>query len=116
MTPPAEADLLAVRDLLFDKYYDPVGNRVKDSLTYDLTTEVDTGGNGGDITDLLVPGTAIFLPNVALLSDPDRRAQFRDDLRRVTEILITRHKNSASATNRWWFWGRTLRFGQFGAA
>ena len=114
--PAAEADLLAVRDLLFDKYYDPVGNRIKDSLTYDLLTEVDTGGNGGDITDLLVPGTAIFLPNASLLTDPARREQFRNDLRRVTEILIARHKNSAAASNRWWFWGRTLRFGQFGAA
>ena len=40
--PAAEADLLAVRDLLFDKYYDAAQNRMKDSLTYDLTTEVDT--------------------------------------------------------------------------
>ena len=113
--PAAEADLLAVRDLLFDKYYDPAGNRVKDTLTYDLLTEVDPGTNGGDITDLLVPGTALLLPYVDLLSDPGRRAQFRDDLRRVTDILITRHKNSAAASNRWWFWGRTLRFGNFGA-
>ena len=60
--PAAEADLLAVRDLLFDKYYDAATNRFKDSLTYDLSTEVDTGANGGDITNLLVPGTAMFLP------------------------------------------------------
>ena len=55
--PAVEADLLAVRDLIFDKYYDPVGNRIKDALTYDLSTEVDVGNNGGDITNLLVPGT-----------------------------------------------------------
>jgi len=55
--PAAEAGLLAVRDLIFDKYYDPATNRVKDALSRDLLTEVDTGGNGGDITDLLVPGT-----------------------------------------------------------
>ena len=61
---------------------------MKDSLNYDLTTEVDTGGNGGDITNLLVPGTAISLPNAALLSDPARRAQFKSDLRLLTEILI----------------------------
>ena len=114
--PAAEADLLAVRDLLFDKYYDPVANRVKDSLTYDLQTEVDTGGNGGDITNLLVPGFYLFLPNVELLSDPARRAQFKNDLRTVTEILIARHKNSAATSNAWWFWGRSLRFGNFGAA
>jgi len=116
--PAAEADLLAVRDLLFDKFYDAATNRVKDSLTYDLATEVDPGGNGGDITNLLVPGTAIFLPNVALLTDPARRAQFRDDLRLLTDSLIARHKNSAALNpaNRFWFWGRTLRFGNFGAA
>ncbi len=118
--PAAESDLLAVRDLIFDKYYDAAQNRVKDALTYDLATEVDTGdngGNGGDITNLLVPGTAVLLPNLAILTDPGRRAQFKDDLRRVTDSLIARHKNT-SATNpnqRFWFWGRTLRFGSFNA-
>ena len=115
--PAAEADLLAVRDLIFDKYYDPAGNRVKDALTYDLATEVDTNDNGGDITNLLVPGTAVLLPNLAILTDPVRRAQFKNDLRRVTNSLIDRHKNTA-ATNpaqRFWFWGRTLRFGNFNA-
>jgi hypothetical protein len=116
--PAAEADLLAVRDLIFDKYYDAAQNRMRDSLTYDLTTEVDTGGNGGDIGNLLVPGTAISLPNAALLSDPARRAQFRSDLRLLTEILIARHKNTAAANpaNRFWFWGRTARFGMFNSA
>ncbi len=96
--PAVESDLLAVRDLIFDRYYDPVGNRVKDALTYDLATEVDLGANGGDITNLLVPGTALLLPNVDLLTDPARRAQFRGDLRKVTDSLIARHKNTASAT------------------
>jgi len=113
--PGVEAELLAVRDLLFDKYYDPVGNRVKDALSPDLATEVDIGANGGDITNLLVPGTALLLPNAELLTDPGRRDQFRDDLRRVTDSLVARHKNSASTTEPWWFWGRTLRFGNFGA-
>ena len=113
--PEVEAELLAVRDLLFDKYYDPVGNRVKDALSPDLATEVDIGANGGDITNLLVPGTALLLPNAELLTDPGRRAQFRDDLRHVTDSLVARHKNTASTTEPWWFWGRTLRFGNFGA-
>ena len=114
--PEVEAKLLAVRDLVFGKYYDPVGNRVMDALTYDLTTEVDTNSNGGDITNLIVPGSALLLPNHEILSDAGRRAQFRDDLRRVTDNLIARHKNSAAPSNRWWFWGRTLRFGTFNAA
>ena len=41
--PEVEADLLAVRDLIFSKYYDAGENRIRDSLTYDLLTEVDTG-------------------------------------------------------------------------
>jgi hypothetical protein len=116
--PAAEADLLAVRDLIFDKYYDAAGNRVKDALTYDLATEVDTNDDGGDITNLLVPGTAVLLPNLATLTDPVRQAQFKNDLRRVIDSLIARHKNT-SATNpaqRFWFWGRTLGFGVFNAA
>ena len=115
--PAAEAELLAVRDLIFDKYYDAAGNRVKDALTYDLASEVDTNDDGGDITNLLVPGTAVLLPNLATLTDPLRRAQFKDDLRRVTDSLIALHKNT-SATNpaqRFWFWGRTLGFGVFDA-
>ena len=108
--PAAEADLLAVRDLLFDKYYDADTNRVKDSLSYDLAVEVDTNSNGGDITNLLVPGTAIYLPFTAVLSDPARRAQFAGDLRTLTQILIDRHKDK-TATNGWWFWGRTLFMG-----
>ena len=113
--PAAEADLLAVRDLIFDKYYDAATNRFKDSLTYDLSTEVDSGNNGGDITNLLVPGTSVFLPNAALLTDPARRDQFENDLRLLTQNLIDRHKNSPAPANRWWFWGRTARFGAFNA-
>jgi N-acylglucosamine 2-epimerase len=113
--PAAEKDLLAVRDLLFDKYYDAANNRIKDSLTYDLSTEVDTNNNGGDITNYLVPVTAMYLSNTAILTDPDRRAQFRNDIRLLTQSLIDHHKNSAAAANKWWFWGRTLRFGNFNA-
>ncbi|GAB6987671.1 hypothetical protein JCM10369A_41970 [Nocardioides pyridinolyticus] len=115
--PEVEAKLLAIRDLVFGPYYDAANNRLKDSLTYDLGTEVDTGSNGGDITNYLVPGTAFLLPAVGLLSDPARNDQFRTDLRNVTQALIDRHKNSA-ATNeadRWMFWGRTARFGNFNA-
>jgi mannose/cellobiose epimerase-like protein (N-acyl-D-glucosamine 2-epimerase family) len=112
--PAAEDNLLAVRDLLFDSYVDPATDRVMDSLTYDLATEVDTGGNGGDITNLLVPGTALLLPYVAILTDAPRRQQFRDDLRWVTQNLIDRHKN-VDVPNQWWFWGRTDRFGRLNA-
>ena len=58
----------------------------------------------------------MLLPNIDLLHDPARRAQFRDDLRRVTESLLARHKNTRPTANTWWFWGRSFRFGNFGAA
>ena len=74
--PAAEADLLAVRDLIFEKYYDAATNRVKDALTYDLSTEVDMGDNGGDITNCSSRHGRL-LPNMATLTDPARRAQFR---------------------------------------
>lgn len=109
--PAVETDLLAVRDLLFERYYDPSTRRVKDAMTYDFSAEVDTGENGGDITNYLVPGSALLLPNVDLLTEPARRAQFRDDLRVVTDQLIGRHRGTGA--DSWWFWGRTGRIGRF---
>lgn len=111
--PEVEADLLEVRDFLFEHYYEPATSRIKDALTYDLSAEVDTGDNGGDITNYLVPGSAVLLPNADLLSDPARRAQFRDDLRVVTEQLIARHRGTGAES--WWFWGRTGLVGRFGS-
>ena len=115
--PAAEAKLLQIRDLIFGPYYDAAANRLKDTLTYDLRTEVDTRNNGGDITNYLVPGTAMLLPTIGLLSDPARNVQFRTDLRNITQALIDRHKNSGAANpaERWMFWGRTARFNNFNA-
>ena len=113
--PAAEAKLLAIRDLIFTRYYaagsgttaDP--ERIMDAKNFTLVNEVDTGANGGDITNLLVPGTGMFLPVHALLTNPARRAQFRDDLRTLTEILIARHKTGSVPEQPWMFWGRTGR-------
>ncbi|MDZ5662153.1 AGE family epimerase/isomerase [Nocardioides sp. S-58] len=111
--PAVEADLLAVRDLLFERYYDAETSRIKDAVDFTQSTEVDTGGNGGDITNYLVPGSALLLPNIDVLSDPVRRQQFRDDLRLVTEQLVARHRGAGPES--WWFWGRTARVGRFNA-
>ena len=115
--PEVEARLLEIRDLVFGPYYDSAANRLKDALNYDLSTEVDTGGNGGDITNYLVPGTTMLLPTIGLLSEPDRNGQFRTDLRNVTQALIDRHKHNAAVNpaNKWMFWGRTGRVGNLGA-
>ena len=79
-----------------------------------MAAGVDIGNNGGDIVNMLVPGTALLLPNADLLTDPARRAQFRADLRVVTQALIDQHRNQTSPET-WWFWGRTGRIGNHNA-
>ena len=106
--PWAEAGLLRVRDLVFDQYRDPVSGAFFDARTADMSQPFDLGGNGGDITNLLVPGTALLLPYADLLAGPARRDQFRDDLRVVTQTLIDQHRHQ-TPPNTWWFWGRTAR-------
>ena len=108
--PWAEAGLLGVRDLIFSQYHNPVTNRFFDARTADMSRTVDLGGNGRDIVNVLVPGTALLLPNADLLTTPARRAQFRDDLRMVTQALLGQHRNQTSPET-WWFWGRTGRIG-----
>jgi mannose/cellobiose epimerase-like protein (N-acyl-D-glucosamine 2-epimerase family) len=108
--PWAEAGLLGVRDLIFSQYHNPANNRYFDARTADMSRTVDIGGNGRDIVNVLVPGTALLLPNADLLTEPERRAQFRADLRRVTQALLGQHRNDTSPET-WWFWGRTGRIG-----
>jgi len=108
--PWAEAGLLGVRDLIFSQYHNPANNRYFDARSADMSRTVDLGGNGRDLVNVLVPGTALLLPNADLLTDPARRAQFRNDLRRVTQALLGQHRNDTSPET-WWFWGRTGRIG-----
>ena len=92
----AEERLLAIRDLIFDKYGDPGSDALVDAMSFDMNRQI-VGNNGYDITNLLVPGTALLLPNADLLTDPARRSQFRDDLRTVTNALIDQHRNTGHA-------------------
>ena len=112
--PWAEAGLLGVRDLIFSLYHNPANNRYFDARTADMSRTVDIGGNGRDIVNVLVPGTALLLPNADLLTDSARRVQFRTDLRRVTQALLGQHRNDVSPET-WWFWGRTGRIGEHGS-
>lgn len=100
--PAAGWELLAIRDLIFTHYHDAPGNRFLDSLTYDLSQEVDTRGRRRGIVKLLVPGTAVLLPALGLLSDPGRRAQFTQDLRAVTANLIARHNANRRFADQPW--------------
>ena len=107
--PKAEEGLLGVHDLIFSKYRNPITGDFLDALGPDMETPVDLGrGSGQDITNLLVPGAATLLPYADLLSDAERRAQFRKGLRTVVDVLILRHRNT-STPETWWFWGRAGR-------
>jgi mannose/cellobiose epimerase-like protein (N-acyl-D-glucosamine 2-epimerase family) len=108
--PWAEQGLLGVRDLIFQRYRNAANGRFFDARSADMSRSVDLGGNGGDIVNLLIPGTALLLPNADLLTEPARREQFRADLRVVTQALIDQHRNK-TAPETWWFWGRTGRIG-----
>ena len=96
--PAAEADLLAVRDLIFDKYYD-AGQQPDDGLA-DLrpapprSTPAATAATSPTSS---CPARLSRCRTPPCSPIPARRAQFRDDLRRLTEILIARHKNTAAA-------------------
>ncbi len=107
--PWAEEGLLAVRDLIFTSYQNPANGEFYDARTANMLTPVDLGpGSGEDITNLLVPGSAVLLPYADVLSDPARRAQFREGLRTVVDVLLRRHRNTSSPET-WWFWGRANR-------
>ena len=108
--PWAEEGLLGVRDLIFTRYRNATTGRFFDARTADMSRTVDLGRNGGDIVNLLVPGTALLLPNADLLTEQARREQFRADLRVVTQALIDQHRNQ-TPPETWWFWGRTNRIG-----
>jgi hypothetical protein len=97
------------------KYYDASTNRLRDALMYDMAIEVDTGNNGGDLGNYVSVITAIDLFETPLLSDPARRTQFRGDIRTLVQSMINNFQATAAA-NKWWFWGRTKRFGNFNAA
>ncbi|WP_432477403.1 AGE family epimerase/isomerase [Nocardioides sp. GXQ0305] len=103
--PWAERGLLGVRDLIFDTYAAPDSDALVDAMSFDMSTQM-IGNNGFDITNLLVPATALLLPNADLLTDQARRVQFRDDLRTVTDVLLDLHRNTATPET-WWFWGRS---------
>ena len=107
--PMVEEKLLGIRDLIFTAYRNPATGEFYDARTADMSTPVDLGlGSGEDLTNLLVPGSALLLPYAEVLSDPARRAQFREGLRRVVDGLIQRHRNTATPET-WWFWGRATR-------
>lgn len=108
--PRAEAELLAVRDLLFDPagFYDAQNHRIRDGLRAD-GAEFDVEGDGGwELVAQLDPINAFLLLAQPVLSDADRRAQALDDLRTLSDTLIAHFWSDGI------FWGVHDRQGAYG--
>lgn len=113
--PAAEAELLAVRDLLFDgtSFYDTDNRRIRDGMrTSDVSGfdgEFDVEGDGGwELVAQLDPINAFLLLIQPVLSDPARRMQMLDDMRTLTDTLIARFWSDGI------FWGVHDRQGAYG--
>ena len=115
--PEAEAELLAVRDLLFDKYYDPA-DQPGEGLAH--SRPADRGGHrrqrwrhhqpaGAGHRHLPAQRRAADRPGPAY-AVPRRPAQAHREPDRPPQ------EPAPATTDPWWFWGRTLRFGNFNAA
>ncbi|MCB9552405.1 MAG: AGE family epimerase/isomerase [Myxococcales bacterium] len=109
--PAAEAELLALRDLLFDPngFYDEDNQRIRDGMSADLGEAFDVEGDGGwELVAQLDPINAFLLLVQPVLSDAGRRAQVLDDLRTLTDTLIARFWSDGI------FWGVHDRQGAYG--
>ena len=105
----AEAALLGLRDLLFEGgFWDEAQGRLRDGLTSDLSRPVDQGDDGGwELVAQLDPINAFLLLSEPVLHDPARRAQFRADLRRLSDALLDHFWEDGI------FWGVHDRAGRY---
>lgn len=92
--PAVEAELLAGRDLLFGPYWDAGNARIVDALSADLSETIDWAGEGQppdggwEIVAQLDPINAFMLLTQPVLSEADRRAQFLEDMRTLSQTMI----------------------------
>lgn len=110
--PAAEAQVLAIRDLLMEpgQFWDPVAGRILDGRTADMGAEVDLEDDGGwELVAQLDAVNAFMLLVQPALSDPERRDQFLADLRALGEVMI--REFYADGT----FWGVHNQKGQYGS-
>ena len=110
--PDAEQAVLSLRDLLRDPaaYWDEDGGRIRDGLTADLRTEVDVDDDGGwELVAQLDAINAFMLLVQPVLTSPERRVQFLDDLRLLGTAMVEHFHADGT------FWGVHNRLGEYGA-
>lgn len=107
--PDAEAQVLALRDLLFGPMWDEEHGRILDGLTADLSAPVNqTEAGASELVAQLDPVNGFMLLVQPVLSDPARRAQFLDDMEALANVML----------DQFWadgiFWGLDVNQGEYG--
>lgn len=107
--PEVEAVILETRDLLFSEvFWDERLHRIRDAVSADLSTPVDVDNDGGaELVAQLDPINAFLLLTQPVLSDPARRQQFSDDLRRLADVMVQSFFSNGI------FWGVHNKQGQY---
>ncbi len=89
--PAAEAELLALRNTLFDPatFWDEANQRIRDGRSADLSSEFDVEGDAGwELVAQLDAINGFLLLSQPVMSTEARRTQFLTDLRVLSDSLI----------------------------
>ncbi len=89
--PAAEAELLSLRDTLFDPatFWDAANHRIRDGRSADLSAEVDVEGDGGwELVAQLDAINGFLLLSQPVMSTETRRTQLLGDLRTLSQTLL----------------------------
>ncbi len=107
----AEQRLLDTRDILMEGVlWDPQRGQVRDAVASDHSAPVDVENDGGaELVAQLDPVNGFLLMSQRVLSDPQRRDQFRADLDTLSDILVDDFFSQGM------FWGVDNQQGAYGA-
>lgn len=110
--PVAEAELHALRDLLFDPaiFWDAENKRIKDGKSADLSADFDVEGDGGsELVAQLDAINGFLLLAQPVLREPARREQYLADMEVLANTLIDTYFENGI------FWGVDTNKGRFGS-
>lgn len=84
-----ENEVLGIRDLMFNKYWDATNERMMDGLDYTLTNEIDLRNDGAyELVAALDNINAYMLIVQPVLRDYTRRNQFLSDMQTLSDSMI----------------------------
>lgn len=107
--PEVEADVLALRDFMFERLWSDKTGRMIDGLSADLSTPYDVENDGGaELVAQLDPMNGFLLLTQPVLSETSRRTQALADLERLARVLVDQFFRDGT------FWGVENKKGQYG--